>query len=156
NELDLGASFHGGTDDNNGGLIVGGLQDTLQSLNPASIAGLSGLLGGVIGKPLDVSHNVLGKSIPTYGILVQELCKNPITNVLSEPHILATDNDVSEISVGQNTPYVGGISFGGFGIPGATGTPGGSTGIPGLGTNIQRENLNLDMKIKPHVNGDDM
>jgi general secretion pathway protein D len=157
NELDLGASFHGGTDDNNGGLIVGGLQDTLQSLNPASLAGLSGLLGGIIGKPLDVSQNVLGKSIPSYGVLVQALGKNANTNVLSEPHILATDNEDSEISVGQNIPYVGGISFGGFGLPGATGgATGGSSAIPGLGTNVQRENLNLDMKIKPHVNGDDM
>ncbi|HTJ45507.1 MAG TPA: type II secretion system secretin GspD [Kofleriaceae bacterium] len=157
NELDLGTSFHGGASDGNGGVILGGLQDpSLKSLDVTTLASATGLLGGLIGTPLTDSEKLLGKSIPSYGVLFQALGKNSNTNILSEPHILATDNEDSEISVGQNIPYIGGFSSLGFGAPtgGTTGST--STGFPGFGQNIQRENLNLDMKIKPHVNGDDM
>ncbi len=158
NELDLGTSFHGGASDGNGGVILGGLQDpSLKSLDVTTLASATGLLGGLIGAPLTDSEKLLGKSIPSYGVLIQALGKNSNTNILSEPHILATDNEDSEISVGNNIPYIGGFSSLGFGAP-TTPTAGGTstTGFPGFGQNIQRENLNLDMKIKPHVNGDDM
>jgi general secretion pathway protein D len=159
NELDLGTSFHGGASDGNGGVVLGGLQDpSLKSLDVSTLATATGLLGGLIGTPLADSEKLLGKSIPSYGVLFQALGKNSNTNILSEPHILATDNEDSEISVGQNIPYIGGFSslgLGGFGTPSTGGTTP-STGFSGFGQNIQRENLDLDMKIKPHVNGDDM
>jgi general secretion pathway protein D len=157
NGLDLGTSFHGGASDGHGGVVIGGLQNSnLKSLDLTSLVSATGLIGGLIGAPLTDSEKLLGQSIPSYGVLFQALGKNSNTNILSEPHILTTDNEDSEISVGQNIPYLGGINFGGFGLP-SSGTSGtGSTGIPSLGANIQRENLTLDMKIKPHVNGDDM
>jgi general secretion pathway protein D len=85
--------------------------------------------------------------------LFQALATSANTNVLSTPFIMATDNQESEISVGQNIPYQAGLSFGGIGIPGQ----GGQQGLPGsIGQNIQREKLTLDMKIKPHINQSDM
>jgi general secretion pathway protein D len=70
--------------------------------------------------------------------------------VLSSPHLITTDNEEAEISVGQNIPYIGGVTIGGFG-GGAAG------GIPGLGqASVQRQDVALTMKITPHVNASDM
>ena len=156
NDLDVGTSFHAGAPDvdDNGGVLLGGVQHgNVRSLNVASLASATGLIGALIGQPLTGADQVLGVSIPSYGIAFQALAKNSNANVLSSPHIIASDNQEAEISVGQNIPYLGGINFGGFGLP--TGGQQGQSGIPSLGQNINREKLNLDMKIKPHVNASD-
>jgi general secretion pathway protein D len=151
--LDVGSSFHGGVPvDGNEGAVVGGLQSSsLKSLNVASLASAAGLIGGLIGPELEGSKELLGTSIPSYAVLFQALATSTNSNLLSSPSIIASDNEESEISVGQTIPYIGGIStIGGFGLPGTGGT-GGIGGIPQL--NVQREKLNLTMKIKPHISG---
>jgi general secretion pathway protein D len=154
-EFKLGTSSHGGLpfDDGNG-IILGGVQTPdLRSTSLTSLLSASGLIGGLIGAPLTESENLLGVSIPSYAVLFQALSTSANTNVLSTPFIMATDNQESEISVGQNIPYQAGLSFGGIGLPGQGGSqlPAGS-----IGQNIQREKLTLDMKIKPHINQSDM
>ena len=68
--------------------------------------------------------------------------------MLSSPHILATNNEEAEISVGQNIPYQGGVTFGLGGVGG---------GVPGLGSlSIQRQDIQLSMKITPAINSGDM
>ena len=150
-DLNLGTSFHGALPTDEGGFAVGGLQHgNLSSINLASLATLTGLIGGVFGELIPESEEFfgLGRSIPSYGVMFQALAKNRNANVLSSPHILTTDNVEAEITVGQNIPYLGGITFG------AGGTTG---GIPGLGTqSIQRQEVALTMKITPHVNQSDM
>jgi general secretion pathway protein D len=80
--------------------------------------------------------------------LFQALAKSSNVNVLSSPHILATNNQEAEISVGQNIPYVGGVNFG---------LPTGGAGIPGFGNvSIQRQDIQLSMKITPAINASDM
>ena len=94
-----------------------------KSLNPASLASLTGLIGGLIGSPLTNSQTFLGTSIPSYAVLFQALATQDNSNILSAPHIIAIDNEKAEFSVGNNIPYQAGLSFGGFGLPtaGATG-----------------------------------
>ena len=156
NDLTVGSSFHGGAPvDGDEGAVIGGLQGTaLRSTSIGTLAAASGLIGGLIGPELEGSKELLGTSIPSYAVLFQALAKSNNANLLSSPHIIASDNQESEISVGQNVPYVGGVTgIPGLGIPGAGGAAGGLSGL--AQQSIQREKLNLTMKIKPHVNASD-
>ncbi|MBK9030103.1 MAG: type II secretion system secretin GspD [Myxococcales bacterium] len=152
NGLDLGSSFHGGlpigsSDD---GILFGGVQSSdLKSLDLTSLASATGLISGLIGPILPQSQELLGTSIPSYAVLFQALAKSSNVNVLSSPHILATNNEEAEISVGQNIPYQGGINFGGFGQ-----VSGGASSFGQL--SIQRQDIELSMKITPIINASDM
>jgi general secretion pathway protein D len=156
NGLDLGVSFHGGKDLDDGGIVVGGLQHSnLQSLNVASLASQTGLLGGLIGPLLPNAEQLIGTSIPSYGVLFQALANNNNVNVLSSPHILTTDNEAAEISVGENIPYQSSFSNFGFGGGGGGQAPGGGGfGFPVQ--SIQRQDVALTLKITPHINASDM
>jgi general secretion pathway protein D len=155
-ELDIGSSSHGGlpVNDSNA-LVLGGVQTpNLRSISAAtSLASATGLIGGLIGAPLANSQTFLGTSIPSYGILFQALATQDNTDILSAPHVIAIDNEKTEFSVGNNIPYKAGLSFGGFGLPGAGGaaTPTGS-----IGQNIQRQDLNLSLNVTPHISSQDV
>ena len=151
----LGTSSHGGVPVLEGSLVLGGVQvGSLRSISPASLATASGLIGGLIGKPLENSANFgLGTTVPSFGLLVQALASNANTNLLSAPHFIAIDNEKTEFSVGRNIPYKSGLSFGGFGLP----STGGSSGLPGsIGQNISREKLSLTLNVTPHISANDM
>ncbi len=153
NSRDFGVSFHGGKDLDDGSLLIGGLQHSnLQSLNVQSIATQSGLIGGAIGPLLTNAEQLLGTSIPSFGLLFQALATNSNVNMLSSPHILTTDNEPAEISVGENIPYQS--SLGGYG--GSTGTTGTNTGFGFPMQSIQRTDVALTLKITPHINASDM
>ena len=152
-DLSIGTSSHGGYPTSRGDLILGGVQTpNLRSLDLTTLASANGLIGGLIGAPLANSQTFLGTSIPSYGVLFQALATQDNTNVLSAPHVIAIDNEKAEFSVGNNIPYKAGLSFGGFGLPGA---PGGGS-VPGsIGQNIQREKLNLSLNVTPHISSND-
>ncbi|HEX7704778.1 MAG TPA: type II secretion system secretin GspD [Kofleriaceae bacterium] len=153
-ELDLGTSSHGGLPVNNGGaLVLGGVQtSTLKSLDVASLASLTGLIGGLIGSPLTNSQTFLGTSIPSYAVLFQALATQDNTNVLSAPHVITIDNEKTEFSSGLNTPYLAGLSFGS--LP-STGAGGATSPLGSIGQNIQREKLTLDLNVTPHISSND-
>jgi general secretion pathway protein D len=157
-ELDLGTSSHGGAplDDSGNALVLGGVQTpNLRSISAAtSLASATGLIAGLIGKPLENSQQFLGTSIPSFGVLFQALATQDNTDILSAPHVIAIDNEKAEFSVGNNIPYKAGLSFGGFGLPGAPGSAGTPTGS--IGQNIQRENLNLSLNVTPHISSNDV
>jgi general secretion pathway protein D len=154
-ELDLGTSSHGGLPVNNGGaLVLGGVQtSTLKSLDVASLASLTGLIGGLIGSPLTNSQTFLGTSIPSYAVLFQALATQDNTNILSAPHIMGIDNEKTAFSVGNNIPFQAGLSFGGLPAAGAAG--GASSPLGSIGQNIQREDLTLEFNVTPHISSND-
>jgi general secretion pathway protein D len=154
-ELDLGTSSHGGLPVNNGGaLVLGGVQtSTLKSLQVASLASLTGLIGGLVGSPLTNSQTFLGTSIPSYAVLFQALATQDNTNVLSAPHIITIDNEKSTFSVGNNIPFQAGLSFGGLPAAGAAG--GATSPLGSIGQNIQREDLTLELNVTPHISSND-
>ncbi len=157
NETDIGTSSHGGLPVGGGqSLVLGGVQTgTLSSLNPASLATATGLVGGILGSPLANATQFLGVSIPSYGALFQALATQTNTNILSAPVVIALDNEKAEFSVGNNIPYKAGLSFGGFGLPSGT-TGAASSGVAGsIGQNIQRQKLNLTLNITPHISSND-
>ena len=150
--LDLGTSFHGGAPvgSDNDGILFGGVQGSdLKSLDLTSIATATGLISGLVGPALAQSQELFGTSIPSYAVLFQALAKSSNVNVLSSPHILATNNEEAEIAVGQNIPYQGGVNFGGFGQ-----VTGGASSFGQL--SIQRQDIELSMKITPIINASDM
>jgi len=158
-ETDIGTSSHGGVPVSGGNaLALGGVQtSTLKSLEPASIASLTGLLGGVIGSPLTNSQTFLGTSIPSYAILFQALSTLDNTEILSAPHVITLDNEKTELSNGNNIPYTAGLSFGGLTSSTTTGTSGTSAlPVGSIGQNIQREDLTLEFNVTPHVSNNDV
>jgi len=155
--LEIGTSSHGGLPVNgSNALVLGGVQTPdLRSISAAtSLASATGLIGGLIGAPLANSQTFLGTSIPSYGILFQALATQDNTDILSAPHVIAIDNEKTEFSVGNNIPYKAGLSFGGFGLPGATG--GAATPTGSIGQNIQRQDLNLSLNVTPHISSNDV
>jgi general secretion pathway protein D len=131
----------------------------VSSFNLMNAVGLGGFLTGFTG-PITAELKNLGFNIPSVGILVQALQSNSDVNVLSTPHLVATDNEESEITVGQNVPFQAGYAPSGLGnLVGGTnatsttlGAVLGNQGISGLYAPIQRQPVELRLKIKPQIN----
>jgi general secretion pathway protein D len=150
NGRNLGTAWHAGAEYGDGDLLVAGVEHPqLNSLNLATLATSTGLIAGALGHLLPGAEELLGQSIPSYGILFNALATTSNVNVLSQPHLLTTDNEEAEISVGQNIPYQSAL-VGGFG--------GGQT--PGGGffptQSIQRQDVELNLKITPQINQSDL
>ncbi len=146
NSRQYGSSWHGGFDAGSGSLVLGGVQHgDLSSLNVASLATSTGLIGGALGPLLDSAEQLLGTSIPSFGVLFNALATSSNVNVLSSPHILTTDNEEAEISVGENIPYQSSVGIGGAGNPFAAATQ-----------SIQRKDVALTLKVTPHINASSM
>jgi general secretion pathway protein D len=170
---DLGLGFHiGNTIDTRGdtSLIYGSSQpnDQLNSLLLGPGA-MSGLAAGIRGPELEGTEDLLGVgvSIPAFGVALQALQTNSDVNVLSTPHILATDNVEASITVGENVPVQQGYNPMGSIISqmaqGAAGSSassamssmlGGYGGFGMGGFSIQRQNVGLTLGITPHINDD--
>ena len=172
---DLGINLHGGLPlpDGQGGTMpvlfgtkYGGTVPP--SLNLTSLLGMSGFLAGLQG-PTVPGLSIGGSPIPSFGLVINAMQKSSDVNVLSTPHILTTDNEEAEITVGQNVPFQSGFSTGGLGslgglagLAGQTGLSsqlGGLSGLSGLGGSpigsIQRQNVDLKLTVKPQINNSD-
>jgi general secretion pathway protein D len=143
------------------------------SLSIANLVNLGGFLAGLQG-PTVPNLTIGGIQIPAFGIVINAMQKSSDVNVLSTPHILTTDNEEAEITVGQNVPFQSGFSAGGLGglgglsgLSGLSGTSGlgglgalgGLSGLGGLGGSpigsIQRQNVDLKLSVKPQINDSD-
>jgi general secretion pathway protein D len=165
----LGMAFHLGDVENGptaGGqtLLYGGLNPLKTILLPSlTDSTLSAFAFGVRGPSLPGSENLLGTgiSIPAFGILVNALASTNDADILSTPHILATDNIPAEINVGQNIPLQ--TNFGGLGsLPGLGGAAGGANPLAalggltgGFGGAAPRQDIGTKVKIVPHLNDSD-
>jgi len=89
-------------------------------------------------------------SFPSVGAVVNLLQSNSNVDILSTPHIMTTDNEKAEISVGDRVPVNRGSTFGNLG--GVGGGIGG--GLGGFGNQIAYEDVKLKFSITPHVNAD--
>jgi general secretion pathway protein D len=142
-----------------------GRVSTLGALSPtglASLVGLGGFLTGLAG-PASAELKDIIPGVPSLAVLVQALQKDSDVNVLSTPHILATDNEESEITVGQNVPFQAGYNPG-FNLGQAAASTAGGTAaslggygyLTSLIAPIQRQNVELRLKVKPQINEGDM
>jgi general secretion pathway protein D len=103
----------------------------------AQLPSSAGILGGVLGVPLDTT-DLLGTTIPSLGLLLQASVYSSRLDVLSSPHLLTIDNQKATISVGTNIPYKS--------TQGATSAAGVVT-PPSIG----RQTVALALEITPHV-----
>lgn len=165
-DRNLGLSYHGGIPGipSDGSLTVLGLsREGLSSLAPASAASLQGLAAGAFGPVEETSAQIIGTSIPSFGVLINALATSRDANVLSTPHIIALDNTEAEISIGQNVPLQtsgipGGLLGGLGGLGGLQGQQGlgqlgGQLGglAGGFGGNVQRQDVGTTLRITPHI-----
>jgi len=161
----LGFNFHGGDTfgENSDGLLYGGLNPIksigLPTANPDL---LQGLALGVRGPAIPGSENLLGTgiSIPSFGLVIQALATATDTDVLSTPHILATDNQKAIINIGENIPLQQNLGLPSLGsIPGlpagaASSAAGlaGLSGLGGFGGTGARQDVGTKLTITPHLN----
>lgn len=166
----LGLGYHTGIPDfpeTNSLAVVGfNAQRTIGGVISASNADfLTGLAVGMQGPT--VTNSQIGLSIPGFGVALSAVAASGDANVLSTPHLIATDNVQAEISVGENVPLqtsaVGGLgglgalgALGGLGSTGATGAAGAAGlgalgGMGGFGA-IPRQDVGTTVQITPHLN----
>jgi len=178
NDLEVGVSAHGGTILNDvsfrgakgdAPLVVGSELGGLSSLGGVtSLGSLGGFLAGLQGPPITVPG--LNVSLPSFAILLNALQSSSDVNVISTPHVIMTDNTEGEITVGQNVPFQAAYSPTSSAltslVSGTSGTTTGTTntaatsllGLGGLGSlyaPIQRQNVELRLRIKPQINESD-
>jgi general secretion pathway protein D len=142
------------------GLVGSTTAQGLRSVSPLSAAGLLGLVGTFQGISIPGLDEALGVKIPTFGVVFQALKTTTGVDVLSTPHLLTTDNEEAEITVGKNVPFASSMTGGLGGLAGLAGglskTSGSSAlgGLGGLGLpsmSIQRQDVALKLKLTPHV-----
>lgn len=164
---ELGFAFHGGIGDfpTPGSLSVFGFE-AIKSLQTISEDSLTGLALGVRGPDIPGSEDLIGFSIPGFGVAIHALARSGDANVLSTPHVIAMDNVQAEISVGQNVPLqTSGPNLGslaglaGLGTTGGTGAAG-LAGLANLGGglgygSVQRQDVGTTIRITPHINESD-
>jgi general secretion pathway protein D len=144
-------------------LLYGGLNPFRSILLPSPTdSTLNAFALGIRGPGLPGSENLLGTgfSIPAFGILINALASTNDADILSTPHILATDNIPAEINVGQNIPLqTNSAGFGGIpglgGASGAAGALGALGSLSGGGGIAPRQDIGTKIKITPHLNDSD-
>ncbi|MGK0360190.1 MAG: general secretion pathway protein D [Bradymonadia bacterium] len=157
NQRNFGINLHGGKQ-----IGVSGEQIPLlfshqpisgaSSLNLASAAALQGLAAAAQGPDIE-GFEVGGQSIPSFGVVMRALAQSDDVHILSTPHVLTTDNEEAELTVGSNVPFIAGIAGGGLG-GGLGGGAGGGLGGFFPTVNVQRQDVALTLKITPRINAE--
>ncbi len=132
----LGFSFHGGTGLSDGSTLIAASQPGGSTFvtDEESAAGM--LVKGLSVALLGPSFDLLGISVPSLGALFQAARSNGDIDVLSSPQLLATDHEEAKMAVGENVPYLSVTA---------------STGTFPTGQSVQRMDLDLKFKVRPHV-----
>jgi general secretion pathway protein D len=166
-ELQFGVSAHTAipykTSDGTGFIPLASETGRVNSFNPLGAVSLGGFLSGLVG-PVSAELKDVLPGVSSLAVLVQALQTNSDVNVLSTPHILASDNEDAEITVGQNVPFQAGFQPQGLNLSGTTTTAGGASaasiigagaianqGIGSLFAPIQRQNVELRLRVKPQI-----
>ncbi len=160
---ELGFAFHGGA----GNFPTDGSLSLFGFNAPSSIDitqnNLTGLALGVRGPTIENSQQLVGFSVPGFGVVVTALASSGDADVLSTPHIIAIDNTEAEISVGENIPLqTNGVApgalagLGGLGALGAAAQGGQDLGAlaglaGGLGS-VARQDVGTTIRVIPHIN----
>jgi general secretion pathway protein D len=136
------------------------------SFSLVNLANFGGFLAGLQG-PVIPELKALGIDIPAFGVVLHALQQSSDVNVLSTPHILTSDNEEAEITVGQNVPFQAGftpsslgagLGAGGLGTGSGGVNPSLLAGLGGLGSlyaPINRQNVELKLSVKPQINESD-
>jgi general secretion pathway protein D len=153
--LDLGVSWHGGNASQSA--FGPGNQTTYGGFRPLTSAGtpssseLQAFALGVRGPDIPFLAGVPGLStIPSFGALLSAVATSKAADILSTPHIIASDNTPAEIKVQLNTslqPNAPQTSI----LPTTGGT------VPNVGSTVANNYRPIGPRIKvtPHLNDSD-
>jgi general secretion pathway protein D len=167
----LGVSFHGGgvldtqlSNTGNSSIVYGGL-NPLNTILPPGAADpslLQGMALGIRGPDVNGTNQLFGGqtglSLPAFGVIINALATAGDADVLSTPHVLATDNEKAIINVGENVPLqtnIGGIPSAGGAAGSAPGAGGALPFFGGFGASPQRTDVGTKVEITPHLNESD-
>jgi general secretion pathway protein D len=160
---ELGFAFHGGA----GNFPTDGSLSLFGFNAPSSIDitqnNLTGLALGVRGPTIENSQQLVGFSVPGFGVVVTALANSGDADVLSTPHIIAIDNTEAEISVGENIPlqtngvapgtFAGAGSLGNLALAAQGGEDLGSlAGLAGGLGSVARQDVGTTIRVTPHIN----
>ncbi|MFO0693445.1 MAG: type II secretion system secretin GspD [Polyangiales bacterium] len=167
NRTQFGVSWHTGVGNfpSNGALSVLGF-NAGSSLNPLVNQDLlTSAALGIRGPTIPNSQQLVGISVPAFGVAITALAETGDLNILSTPHIIAMDNVQAEITIGENIPLqTNGIAPGALtGLAGATGLAGlagqttGATGLSSLSSlgglgSVPRQDVGTTLRVTPHIN----
>ena len=159
NTSDIGVGMHlavpVNTPNGKGFIPIGLEPGKISSLNPSSALQLGGFLTGLVGPVSAELKDIF--PFPSVGVVIQALQSNSDVNVLSTPHLIAQDNEESEIIVGSNVPFQAGYNPGfSTAATSTTSTAANNFNIASLIAPIQRQNVDLKLKIKPQIHEGDM
>ncbi len=174
NENQFGVSMHAvvpvTTSSGKGFIPIGSETGRVNSFNPLGLLSLGGFLTGLSG-PASAELKDILPGVSSFTALLQALQTSSDVNVLSTPHLLASDNEDAEITVGQNVPFQAAVAQPGIsnllsaattGTGTSSSTTAGLAGgllsgglSSGLFAPIQRQNVELRLKVKPQINEGD-
>ncbi len=160
NTREFGINAHGGDPNftdiggSNVPLLVKSTPTDAAGSIPTSAVGLTGL---AVAAFTEETVPFGGVDIPAFGVVIRAIASSNDVNVLSAPHILTTDNEEAEISVGNRVPFP--RSSGGLGgLAGLAGQQGGNNNLlGGLGAlagnlGVTYEEVALTLTITPRIN----
>ena len=100
-----------------------------------------GLVAGMVGASVEGTAGMPGLSlidgVPSIGLILNAAQNDSTVNVVSTPHLLTTDNEEAEITVGETVPFPSGNIL---------------TSTTGSTITYTREDVALKLKIKPQIN----
>jgi general secretion pathway protein D len=153
-ERDIGIAMHGGKRFDTTTVLGGTSHGSLNSLGLPTDT-LGGLTLGIQGELLGEAAEALGLGdIPSFGVVLTALQQNSDVNLLSSPHLLTTDNEEAEISVGQVIPMRGS----GAALPTTTGTGENQQQLnllANLVPSVERVDVGLTLKLTPTIGDGD-
>lgn len=139
--MDLGLSYHGGKPSDSGGLNYAsgqfGASSASLPIDTTTGSLLSGLAVGVFGAAIPLTIAGMQVDIPAFGIALNALASNSDVSILSNPNLLAVDNEEATITVGRNVPF-----------PVSSGYS--STGQPVV--SYQRQDVGITLQVTPQIN----
>ena len=152
--LDLGAAWHGGdvTSVGNGNATTyGGFRPITSATGPSPTSSeLQAFALGVRGPDIPFLSGVPGLStIPSFGAFLSAVATSKAADILSTPHIIASDNTPAEIKVQLNTSLQPNA-------PQASLLPTGGA-VPNVGSTVANNYKPIGPRIKvtPHLNDSD-
>jgi general secretion pathway protein D len=100
-----------------------------------------GVVAGMVGPAISGTEGLPGLGltggIPSLGVILNAAQSDSAVNVMSTPHLLTTDNEEAEITVGETIPFPSGNII---------------SGTAGSTVTYTREDVALKLKIKPQIN----
>jgi len=134
-QRELGLAFSGGKAFDSQGVIAGSAPGGINTLiiTPETLASLSGLFVGGVGQTVTLPD---GTEIPSFGAILKALASNSNVDILSTPHLLATDNEQAQIVIGENVPFITGQNVTAGGV---------------VQTQIQRQDVGITLRVTPQI-----